>query len=460
MTQDQSRRLDRALTLVPAAALIVASVVGTGVFVKARVMTCNVGTPDMVLLVWFVAGLLSLAGALVYAELGSMMPRPGGEFHFLRAAFGSRLAFLFGWTKILSQGASAAAVSILCIVFFNDLLGGTLPDLALYLLPLGLIVIGTIINLLTMRFNGHAATLLTMFKLGLVLLVGLGAFLLADGDWGHYALSGADGSCEGVPESARLGIGGFGAAMLGALWGYNGWSILSAVGGEIRDPARTIPRALIGGTALIVVLYLLANAAYFYVLTPTEVASVGEDTSVAYAAASRFLGPEVAAFMSICLMISAYGTLHATLLSGPRVPYTMAKSNLLPEGFARLNTLRVPAVAVVGIGVWSMVLAASGTFDILTDIYVFVLWVFYALTGAAVMVLRKRFPDAERPYRTLGYPVVPVVFILVSAFLLVNTLMVTPGRALAGIALILVGLPVYQYFARELKAQHLPPGQF
>ncbi|MEK9824360.1 MAG: amino acid permease, partial [Gammaproteobacteria bacterium] len=193
MTQDQSRRLDRALTLVPAAALIVASVVGTGVFVKARVMTCNVGTPDMVLLVWFAAGLLSLAGALVYAELGSMMPRPGGEFHFLRAAFGSRLAFLFGWTKILSQGASAAAVSILCIVFFNDLLGGTLPDLALYLLPLGLIVIGTIINLLTMRFNGHAATLLTMFKLGLVLLVGLGAFLLADGDWGHYALSGADG---------------------------------------------------------------------------------------------------------------------------------------------------------------------------------------------------------------------------------------------------------------------------
>ncbi len=448
----QDRTLDRALGFTPAAALIIANVIGTGVFVKARVMTCNVGTPDMVLLVWFAAGVLTFAGALVYAELGAMMPKAGGEFHFLRAAFGSRLAFLFGWTKTISLGASAAAVSILCIVFFNDLLGGSLSTTALQLLPLLLIGIGVAFNLATMRFNGHAATLLTAVKISLVLLVGLGAFLFADGNWGHYAMDGSGGTCEGVPESARLGVGGFGAAMLGALWGYNGWAVIASVGGEIRDPARNIPRALILGTGLIVALYLMVNTAYFYVLTPEEVASVGEQTSVAFAAASTFMGPEFAAVMAVCLMISAYGTLHATLLSGPRVPYTMARSGLLPADFARLSNRRVPSVAVIGIGLWSIVLAASGTFDVLTDIYVFVLWVFFAMIGVAVIVLRRRHPEVNRPYKVVGYPVVPVVFILVSAYLLINTLMVTPGRALAGIGLILLGLLVYAYFAGKGEA--------
>ncbi len=449
MSESAQPGLARVLTLVPATALILASVIGTGVFVKARVMTCNVGSPELVLVVWLVAGLLTLAGALVYAELGSMMPRPGGEFHFVRAAFGTRWAFLFGWTKTLSMGASLAAIAILCVVFMNDLLDGALSTMALQLLPLVVIGVATAINLATMRFNGHAATALTAIKVALVVAIGGGAFLLADGNWSNYSLTGTGGTCEGVPDSARLGIGGFGAAMLGALWGYNGWAIVVSVGGEIKDPSRNIPLALFGGTLLIVVLYLLINAAYFYVLTPQEVASVGEQTSVAFEAASRFMGSGVAALMSACLMVSAYGTLHAGLLSGPRVPYTMAQSGLAPARLAKLNDKAVPAIAVVGIGIWSVVLAASGTFDVLTDIYVFVLWVFFAMIGVAVMVLRRRFPDYERPYRVLGYPVVPIVFIAVSAYLLINTLLVTPGRALAGIALIASGLPFYYYFKRR-----------
>ncbi len=272
-------------------------------FVKARVMVCNVGDPNTVLLVWFVAGLLSLAGALVYAELSAMMPRPGGEFHFLGAAFGPRWAFLYGWTKTLSLGASAAAVSILAVVFLNDLLGGTLPDILLFTLPLLLIAIGTAINLATVRFNGFATTGLSGVKVGLVLLVAGGAFLLADGNWSNFSLSGEGGSCEGVPDSARGGLGGFGAAMLGALWGYNGWSIITALGGEISNPSRNIPRALIGGTFTIILLYLAVNVAYFYVLTPVEVASVGEDSSVAFEAATRFLGPGFAAIMSAFVFV-------------------------------------------------------------------------------------------------------------------------------------------------------------
>ena len=199
----------------------------------------------------------------------------------------------------------------------------------------------------------------------------------------------------------------------------------------------------------------MINAAYFYVLTPSEVASVGENSSVAFEVASRFTEPGVAALISACLMISAYGTLHTTLLSGPRLPYTMARANLLPARFANLSDRSVPAVAVVVIGMWSLVLAASGTFDVLTDIYVFVLWIFFAMNGAAVIVLRRRYPEFPRPYKVTGYPLVPVIFILVAGYLLINTLLVTPGRALAGLALIVVGLPVYRYFERRMN--HLGP---
>ena len=219
MSQSSVRdhQLVRALTLTPAAAVILANIIGTGVFVKARVMTCNVGTPGMVLTVWFVAGLLTLAGALVYAELGAMMPRSGGEYHFIGAAYGRRWAFLYGWTKTVAVGASAAAVAIIFVVFLNDLSGGALPPLMVQLLPLFVIVVSTGLNLRSVRTCGHAATILTIIKVALVLFVGVGGFLLADGSWENFSLGGAAGTCEGVPDSAKLGVGGFGAALIGAL---------------------------------------------------------------------------------------------------------------------------------------------------------------------------------------------------------------------------------------------------
>jgi APA family basic amino acid/polyamine antiporter len=441
--------LVRSLTLVPAAAIILANIIGTGVFVKARVMTCNVGSPEMVLLVWFLAGLLTLCGALVYAELGAMMPRSGGEFHFIGAAYGRRVAFLYGWTRTIALGASAAALSIVFVMFLNDLLGGSMPPVAVQLLPVALIAIATGLNLQSAKSNGRTATILTAVKIALVLFVGLGAFILADGNWGNFSLGGETGACEGVPDSAKLGVSGFGAAMLGALWGYNGWAIIASMGGEIKDPGRTIPRALIGGTLVVIALYLLINAAYFYVLTPAEVASVAESSSVAGEAASRFFGPGAAAIMSAGLMISAYGTLHTTLLTGPRIPYALSKAGMLPAGLAHISKHGVPAVAILAIGAWSIVLSVSGTFDILTDMYIFILWVFFGLSGGAVLVLRRTMPDLERPYRVWGYPFVPVLFLLVTVFLLVNTLMATPSRALAGIILIILGLPVYEYFRRR-----------
>ena len=445
----EGRNLRRSLTLTPATAVILANIIRTGVFVKARVMTCNVGTPGMVLTVWIVAGLLTMAGALVYAELGSMIPRSGGEARFLGAAFGQRWAFLYGWTKTIALGASAAATSILCVIFINDLTGGRLPSLAVQLLPVLVIVIATAVNLLSVRSSGWVVTALTAVKLSLVVFIALGAFTLAAGSVENFSMNGTAGTCEGVPESAKLGIGGFGAAMLGALWGYNGWAVLATVGAEIKDPGHTVPRALIGGTLLVIVLYLFINTAYFYVLTPLEVASVPESSSVASVAASRFFGPGIAALMAVGLAISAYGTTHTTMLSGPRVPYALARDGLLPASITYVSSSGVPAVAIIGVGTWSIVMAVTGTFDVLTDIYIFVLWVFFALNGVALFVLRRRQPEAERPYRVWGYPFVPALFLLTATYLLINTLVVTPYRALAGLAFIVVGLPLYTYFARR-----------
>ncbi len=449
-TPPDERRLDRALTVVPATAVILANIIGTGVFVKARVMTVNVGTPATVLAVWLCAGLLTLTGALVYAELGTMMPRSGGAFHFIGAAFGRRWAYLYGWTYGVALGASVAAVAILFVTFLNDLTGAALPDRALTVLPLVTIVVATALNLGTVRSTGRIATALTAVKVAIVLGIGVGAFVLHDGSWAHLSQSGAGGLGEGVPESARGGFAGFGAAMLGALWSYNGWAIVTSLGGEVKDPARTLPRTLVGGTLIVIALYMLVNAAYFYVLTPLEIADLPESRSVANATVLRFAGSAAAAAMSAGLVISAYGTLHTTLLVGSRVPYALARKGLLPAGLGRLSARSVPAWSVLVIGGWGLVLALTGTFDILTDIYIFMLWIFYGLTGLAVFVLRRRMPDAERPVRTWGYPVVPALFLLVTLFLLVNTFLATPARALWGVVLVVTGLPVYAYYARRL----------
>ncbi len=444
-----SRPLVRDLALTASVAVVLANVIGTGVFLKARVMTCNVGTPTMVLVVWVVAGLLSLAGALTYAELGAMMPRSGGEYNYLDAAYGRVWAFSNGWmqTFIAHTGGQAAA-AVAMVIFLNDLLDGGLGASALRYLPVGMIAIVTALNLASVRSSGRIATGLTVVKVSLVLVIGVGAFLLASGSGGYFGGSGAAGSCEGVPDTARLGVTGFGAAMLGALWGYDGWNTIVQLGDEVRDPGRNIPRALIGGVGLIMVLYLLANAAYFHVLTPTQVASVPATSSVALETALRFLGPAAVGLMAAGLMLSSFGTLHTSMLAGSRITYAVARDGLLPAKLAEVSRgARVPAAAVLLHGTWASVLALTGSFDTLTDYVIFGSWIFYGMTAAAVFVLRRKRPDAPRPYRTWGYPVVPALFLLVTAFLLVNTFIATPVQAIAGLGLILLGLPVYFFYA-------------
>ena len=452
-TESDAVTLVRGLGLIAATSIVVGGVIGTGVFLKARVMTCNVDTPGMVLAAWAVAGLLSLAGALTYAELAVLMPRAGGEYVFIREGYGRPLAFLYGWTRffVASTGGMAGLAAGFAI-FLNIASGGALArqPLGLPLLAAGAIAVVTLVNCAAVTVGGRVATVMAILKVALVAGVGGAALLLAQGQWDHFSMAAAAGTCEGVLASARGGFAGFGAAMLGAMWAYNGWNELTFLAGEVDNPRRSLPFALIGGIGILMALYLLANFSYFYVLSPEQIASVPESSAVATEVVSRFLGAGASGVMAAALAMSVFGALQVTSLASARVPYAMAADGVFFPPLARVSPrTRVPVRALLAQGAWATVLVFSGSYDVLTDYAIFAVLIFVALATASVFLFRHRMPDAERPYRTIGYPVVPILFLIVAGWLIVNTLMTTPGRALAGVGLMLAGLPFYWYWSRR-----------
>lgn len=474
-TASERQTLIRGLGLIAAVSVIIGNVIGTGVFLKARVMTCNVGTPGWVIAAWIAAGLLSLAGALTYAELTAMKPEAAGPYAFLRDSYGRLSSFLFGWTQMfIARTGAQASVAVVFAIALNDYLNGALKQTlfqtsvfgypyevtSLQIIAVVVIAIFTTLNCLSVRMSGQIATWLTMIKIGLVLGVAFGAFLfVTGGGFANFSLANTGGACEGVAAAVNVSspeytfIAGFGAAMLAALWGYDGWDNLSFVAGEVKDPNRNIPIAIIGSVVAVIVLYVVANAAYYYVLDPTAVASVSKDSTVAKIVVSKFFGGDAlslatgvaVAIFTIGLMLSSLGTLHTSILSASRLPYAMASDRMMFGKFAKVSVQAVPINGVLFQGVWASVLALSGSFDTLTDYVIFGSWIFYALIASSIFVFRRKYPDAPRPYRAWGYPVVPVIFLLVAGWLLINTMMTAPQSSFIGIGLILLGLPVYYY---------------
>lgn len=481
MNPDFSERqtLIRGLGLIAAISIIIGNVIGTGVFLKARVMTCNVGSPTWVIIAWIAAGLLSLAGALTYAELTAMKPEAAGPYVFLRDSYGRLSSFLFGWMQMfIARTGSQAGVAVVFAIALNDYLGGGLKQTlfettifgypyeitSLQIVAIALIVIFTTLNCLSVTMSGQIATALTFIKIALVVFVGLGAFLfVTGGGFENFSLADTSGTCEGVASSVRFGsaeytfMAGFGAAMLAALWGYDGWDNLSFVAGEVKDPSRNIPIAIVGSVLLIIVLYVAIHVAYFYILDPTAVASVSGDSSVAMAVVSKFFGGDLAslatgvavAIFTVGLMLSSLGTLHTSILSASRIPYAMAKDGMMFSTFKKVSVNAVPINGVLFQGLWASILALSGSFDTLTDYVVFGSWIFYALITSSIFVFRRKYPDIPRPYKAFGYPVIPVVFLLVAGWLLISTVINSPGQSLTGIFLIILGLPVYYYLTKN-----------
>ena len=452
--------LVRGLDLIPTTALLIGSMIGTGVFFKAAIMSQQAGSPARVMLAWLVAGLMSLAGALTYAELGGMLPKSGGEYAYVQAAYGNLPAFLDGWMRaVVASGGNAALGA-----GFAALLGAIIPLNAVWAsttlhlfgtqfawrlgireaVAVAVILLFGIVNCAGVRFGGRVQTALTAAKIAGILIIVAGAYFFSTG--------GTVANFAAPVESG--GARGFGAAVLSALWACDGWAFMPMVAGEVKNAARNVPRALIGGVIVVLALYGMANLAYFYVLPFHDVATSNstayrDAVPVASKAAAAFLGARGPALLSILLLISTAGALNAVILSLARVPYAMARDGLLPGRLGEVSrSSHAPVASVLAITVWSAVLALSGTFDQLTDLTIFGEWIFYGLAGAAVFVLRRKMPDAPRPYRVSLYPLTPVIFIGCAAALLINSLETSPVEAFAGLLLIAAGLPVYFYYRK------------
>jgi basic amino acid/polyamine antiporter, APA family len=460
----ERRELTRGVGPWAAIAVNVANMIGTGVFLKTRVMTCNVGDAKTVLLVWVAAGLLSLAGTFSYSEIAAMMPEAGGDYIYLRRAYGRLTGFLFGWMSFaVARAGSQAALAVGLAIFMNVALGGVLETWQIRgevvgvhahlsgLTAVALIAIWTValINCASVSTGGRTALVVTVAKVVLVFGVGLTAFLFAPGHWSHLTASAVGGTCEAVSANAQGGITGFGAAMLGALWAYDGWNNVAPLAGEIRNPQRNLPRAFVGGMLVVMALYLFVNVAYYYALSPTQIASVPAQSSVATAVLKQFLGPIAVSLTAVALMVSSFGSLHSSVLANSRIPFAMARDGLFFHGLAKLSPRsNVPVRAIVAQAAWGSVLALSGSYDALTDSVVFVSWAFYGLSMASLFVFRRTLPDAPRPYRALGYPVVPLLFLAVTAALLVNTFVAAPRQAFEGVGVLVLGLPFYFWWSR------------
>ena len=463
----------RALTFVPATALVVGVIVGTGIFLKTAVMTQLLGRPALVLAAWAAAGLLSLAGALTYAELGAMIPEAGGEFVFLRAAFGDAVAFLYGWMRYIVGAGAIAAFG----VAFTSFLGGMFPLPrawasaewawaglrahpafgARQVIAIAVIFGAAGVNLAGVTLGGRFQTVVTAAKALALAGIVVGVFLFApNGSWSRFS---------SFPVSAAVwpGIAAFGAATMSAFWAYSGWNYLAMAGGEVARPATTHPRALIAGTLLVLALYAAINLAYFYALPVGEIAASSstrhpEAPPVVTRAAAAFLGPRAVAASGILFLVSVAGGLNGIVLAITRIPFAMARAGLFFAPFGRLSPrTRVPVLSITVAALWASVLACTGTFDELTIMALSGYALFYALSASAHIVLRRKAPDAPRPYRTWGYPVVPVVFIAGMLALLGNTLRTNPLEATAALVLVALGVPVYAAFRRAPGASRPSP---
>ena len=460
--------LRRDLTLTNGIAIVVGITIGTGVFLKSAPMAQAVGSPLWVLAAWAVAGFVAILGALCFAELGTLMPRAGGEYLYLRSAYGDLPAFLYVCVSFLIGAASLAAYGAAFSIFLSDLVSLPAPwieqQVELFgqvmtwqfglrqVIGIGVIAIFTAVNLAGVAFGGRVQTFLTSLKvISLVALI-LGVYLFSGG-----VSVAVETASESVAATVIPSASAFGFAMLAALWAFSGWQYLPMTAAEVRDPDRNVPRAVIGGGLLVAALYLLVNAAYFFALPFEAVATASstahpEAPAVGARAAQTFLGENALSIAAVIFLISTVGALNGVLLTRARVPYAAARDGLFFRRFAVLSPgASVPSASIVWHGVLAVLLAVSGTFDQLTNLATLNFVLFWALSGAALMVLRRKMPDALRPYRAPLYPLVPLAFVLIMAGVLVSTIVESPAEAAAALGLLALGLPLYPFFRRSAE---------
>ncbi len=454
--------LVRQLGLFDSTMVMMGIVIGSGIFLTTGIMAKSIPSAGLILLAWFVGGLLTLAGALTYAELGAAMPEAGGQYVYLKEAYGPMAGFLFGWIMFLVYQTGAIAALALA---FAEYVGHFVPSMGTeqtiltlrvsilqgslnYSLSMGQIIgIGVIIVLSLFNFIGVGLgkliqNLFTVIKVGTIACIIVLGFVFGKGTPPDLVLN---------PASMSFGalIMGFGVSLVAVTWAFDGWNNINFVAGEIKNPRRNLPLALILGTLGITFLYVLINYIYLYALPVPDMVGV---VRIAEKATGDLFSAATGSLISVLVLVSVFGSLNGTILVGPRVFYAMAKDGLFFRKVAHVQPrFRTPGFSILIQAIWASVLTLLGTFEQIFTFAMFIAIAFWMIATAAVFTLRKKRPNLPRPYKTWGYPVVPAIFIFASCGILLNTLLEKPVEAMAGIFLTALGIPAYFYWKRRLQ---------
>ena len=468
-------QLEKNIGLWSATTIVIGSVIGSTIFMKPATMAGQLGSPYLLLVVWVLAGIISIFGAMAFAELGTMFPETGGQYIYLEKTYGNFIAYVYGWSTIaVINTAAIAAIAFVCadytgyflrlprldpalersVLLHIPMIGDVLPlqNLGVKSLAITIIMALTYVNYKSVRSGNGIQFIATVLKTFAIVMLVFGILFSGKGSVSNFFSNAPDFHLKGWPLFAA-----FMAATTGAFASYDGWNNLNMVAGEIKDPSKNITRSLLMGLVTCIVVYLLVTLAYMYVL-PVEV--MASSPLVASDATEKVMGTVGGTIIAILIVISAFGATSVNLLANARIVFAMSESGNFFSWAGKVHPKNLtPGNAVIVLGVWSSVLVLSGSFDILADMFIFMSWVFYALVVFGVLILRKKMPGKERPYKVWGYPWVPIVFVLFTAFYLASTLYsdITAyweGRApfinsVFGLLLTAAGIPFYWYFRRN-----------
>jgi APA family basic amino acid/polyamine antiporter len=467
---ESAQTLKPGLSLFDAGAIVAGSMIGSGIFIVSADIARQVGSPAALLAVWIVSGLMTIAGALAYGELAAMMPEAGGQYVYLREAYGGLVAFLFGWTLLLIvQTGTVAAVAVAFARFSGVLFPALKPTLWVgvggvglsgeRLLAIAVVAFLTAINLRGLSLGKIIQNLFTTAKLLSLLMIGVVGCLIARNPDAVGANFGGAAAFFGTRPIDLGFAAAFGAAMVGGLFSADAWASVTFTASEIRNPKRDLPLSLAFGTGVVILLYVLCNLAYLSQLPlngdPAGATVFARGIShasgdrVATAAMQMVWGGAGAWITAILVMISTFGCANGLILTGSRVIYAMAHDGVFFPAAGRLNEKSVPAFALIIQGIWASILTLSGTYSELLDYVIFAQLLFYVVTVAAVFVLRRTRPDAPRPYRAFGYPWIPLGYILAAVAMMIDLLIVRPAYTWPGLLIVLSGVPVYALFTRR-----------
>jgi len=457
-----------------AVSFVIGGVIGSGIFMKPATMAGQLGSPVWLIAVWIIGGIFSLIGALIYSEIGAMLPKTGGLYVYLRFMYGDFVAFLYGWAAFtVINTASVSAIAFVCAAYSNyflhlpglspemeksvvwhiPYLGNLYPlaNLGVKSLAIALVIGITGLNYITTRGSSALQFISTVVKVFVIVALVAGIFLSGNGHAENFILASAN------PKHGWLLIGGIIGAMTSAFMAYDGWINLTFIGGELINPQKNIPRSLITGVFACIVIYVLLNLAFLYVLPIDQVAA---SPLVASDAIARALGNTSGAVIAAMIVICTFGAINSCNMAEARVTYTMAKDNLFFSWVGREHPkFRTPANALLMHGILACLFILTGSFDMLADIFTFIAWLFYLMGAIGIFILRKKMPDRPRPYRVWGYPFLPLLFILFAAFYVISTIWNdinnyisgnTPViNSLLGLAITALGVPLYLYFKRN-----------